>query len=307
MKNIIVVSCLALSLYASDDYTPLSQLSDNKKEEYNFVKKSDLEKPLETDIYKRESPKTNEIIEPLEEVEIKETKVDILQDVEKTQEVKRNTKIENKAFVKEYKNENILKDEVKYSDNSFSKDFSVTPKLSYLYATSIIKGEDIEKTHDLIPTVSFVFKEHTLKAEYYDISAKKDYLNILNANNFELNTKWLKIAYLYKFYNVNFGLAYNDFKIKGNYIENGKDKEEFPTIELHIKNIENHFLVEYGGFYGKNDNDISSAYQYYLNLGYRVFNNDDLIFNLGYIGTTVGYDGYKTRTNGPTLGISSTF
>ena len=46
------------------------------------------------------------------------------------------------SIVKEYKKENILKDEVKYSDNSFSKDFSLTPKLTYSYLKTDISATE---------------------------------------------------------------------------------------------------------------------------------------------------------------------
>ena len=41
MKKIIIFSCLALYLYAQDDYVPLSKLSKAKKIEYNFVDKKE--------------------------------------------------------------------------------------------------------------------------------------------------------------------------------------------------------------------------------------------------------------------------
>ena len=310
MKKIVSIPLFALSLFASSEYVPVSELSNDKKVEYNFVNKSSLNKQnnqIETNNYKNVVQESNEIIEPLEEVEIKETKVIVHENIKEKKEVIQNTKTVNKTLVKEYKKENILKDEVKYSDNSFSKDFSVTPEIFYMHVTSSIEGENIDKTHDIIPTIAFTYKKHTLKAEYYDISTKKDYITIFDANNFELDTKWLKIAYLYKIYNANIGLAYNNFRLKGNYIDNGKDKEEFATIELHLKNTQDYLQVEYGGFYGKNNNDIKDVYQYYLNLGYRILNNDDLIITLGYRGTTVEYDSYKTEMKGPTVGISSTF
>ena len=40
MKKIIIVSTLVLNLFASDDYLPLSNLSQEEKEEYNFVNKN---------------------------------------------------------------------------------------------------------------------------------------------------------------------------------------------------------------------------------------------------------------------------
>ena len=50
-KIIIVISTLVLSLF-SDDYIPLSNLSDKQKEEYNFINKNSIEK-IEEDSYKK--------------------------------------------------------------------------------------------------------------------------------------------------------------------------------------------------------------------------------------------------------------
>ena len=42
MKKIIIISSLVLSLFANDDYVPLSNLSNQQKEEYNFVNKNSV-------------------------------------------------------------------------------------------------------------------------------------------------------------------------------------------------------------------------------------------------------------------------
>ena len=301
MKKIVVIPFLTLSLFASGDYIPVSELSHSKKEEYNFVNKTNIKKQnsqVETNNYKSVSQESDEVIEPLEEVEIKETKPYVSENIKEKKEVKQNTKIENKTFVKEYKKENILKDEVKYSDNSFSKDFSVTPKLSYMHVTTSVDKLNINnKSHEIIPEFSLTYKnEHTIKADYF------------NVNGEDFDTNWYRVAYLYKFLNANIGLAFNSTTLKGIAIEDGKDNEKFATLELHLKNSQNQLQLEYGGFYGKNSGNIKSAYEYYLTLGYKIFNNDNLIINAGYKNRTVeDDDGYIIEYKGPTVGVSSTF
>lgn len=307
MKKIVVLPFLTLSLFASGDYIPVSELSHSKKEEYNFVNKTNINKQnsqVETNNYKSVSQESDELIEPLEEVEIKETKPNIIENIKEKKEVIPNTKVENKTFVKEYKKENILKDEVKYSDNSFSKDFSVTPKLSYMRLT-LSDEEEIGKTNILLPEIAFKYKNHILKTDYMGVDIKYIY------SYFDLNveTSWYRLAYLYNFYNANIGLAYNNYKVKASLLGvSGKDTDEFVTLEIHAKNKQNHIVAEYGGFYGKNDSDIENAYEYYLNLGYEVLNNDKLVFTLGYKNRTIEFDdGLELEYKGPTLGISSTF
>ena len=67
MKKIIIFSCLALFLYAQDDYVPLSKLSNAKKIEYNFVdKKEKVEKPKIGEYEPRKvEVKKYEVITPL--------------------------------------------------------------------------------------------------------------------------------------------------------------------------------------------------------------------------------------------------
>ena len=298
MKKTVVLPFLALSLLASDEYIPVSELSHSKKQEYNFINKTNINKAVETKTNTVVSQESDDVIEPLEKVEIKETKVNISENIKEKKEVIPNTKVENKTFVKEYKKENILKDEVKYSDNSFSKDFSVTPKLSYMHVTTSVDKLNINnKSHEIVPEFSLTYKnEHTIKADYFNV----------NDENFDTN--WYRIAYLYKFLNADIGFAFNSLTLKGAAIEDGKDNEKFPTLELHLKNSQNQLQVEYGGFYGKNSGNIKSAYEYYLTLGYKIFNNDNLIINAGYKNRTVeDDDGFEIEYKGPTVGISSTF
>ena len=302
MKKIIIVSSLVLHLFASDDYVPLSNLSDKQKEEYNFINKNSV-----LDIEK------NNNYEKIENIQ-KEEEIQTFQ--EEIEEVKKEPIVTDKEFVKEYKKQNILKDEKKESTSSFSKDFSVTPKISYMHVTTNVEDENIEKTHEVVPEILFTYKNHNLKFDYLGSNVKKSDLSDINIQNFELETKWYRFAYLYSLYNADIGIAYNYLKLDGQYFNitdnqlYKAENQKFPTIEAHLKNSEDNFLVEYGGFYGKNDSDVKNAYEYYLTLGYRVFNNDNLIINAGYKNRTVDLeddDNGKIEYKGPVIGISSTF
>jgi hypothetical protein len=318
MKKIVVIPLFALSLFASSEYVPVSELSDSKKEEYNFIKKSNLENPnkqVETKNYKNVVQENNEIIEPLEEVEIKETKVIA---PEKIKEVIQNTKVENKTLVKEYKNENILKDEVKYRDNTFSKDFSITPKLTYSYlktdisATERINAEDKESV--LIPEITVSYKNHNLKAEGFETKSYFDKV-LISGSDLETTVNWYKLYYMYSFNNVNFGIAYNKFNLDWkniNYNSTYNVEEDFISLELNMKNSNDILQVEYGLSYGKNSN-ISYSYEYYLNLGYKLLKNDSLILSAGYRNRTIENDfiekdkEYKAEFEGPTVSLTGTF
>ncbi|WP_121626466.1 hypothetical protein [Poseidonibacter antarcticus] len=273
MKKIMILSSLGLYLLASGDYVPLSQLPDNKKKEYNFVEKNKTTKEIGTENKKSIHYNNKEII-----------------------------KLENnEKILKEYKSKEIIKDELKYSENSFTKDFSITPKLTYMYITTDVKGYS-DKTHEIVPEVSFVYKDHTLKVDYFNVNANFD-------NEAKLDSKWYRLSYLYKYDNVNIGFAYNDLREKLLYLDiNKKGSAKFPTLELHLKNTLNNLVLEYGGFYGKDYNKIKHAYEYYLNLGYKIFDNDNLIFNIGYKNRTIeSDDDLKLEFKGPTIGISTTF
>ena len=74
MKKTIIFSCLALFLYAQDDYVPLSELSNAKKVEYNFVDKREKIETPRIEEYKttKVEEKEYENISEIKEVEFKE-------------------------------------------------------------------------------------------------------------------------------------------------------------------------------------------------------------------------------------------
>ena len=288
MKKIIIVFALVLNLFASDDYIPLSNLSQEQKEEYNFVNKNIIVETKEdnTNYAKKEEVKQKEeVLKPI-----------------------------NKELVKEYKKENILKDEKKLSSNVFDKEFFVSPKISYMQVYTTLEKEEVEKTDEIVPEILFTYKNHNLKFDYFGVDVEKSYLQKSDFTDFNSNMKWYRLAYLYSFYNANIGMAYNQLKMSGKpFWDNAKSEffqtdvnQKFPTIEAHLKNQQNQLVVQYGGFYGKN-NEIKDAYEYYLTLGYKIFNNDNLIFNAGYKNRTFLDEDMEITFKGPIIGISSTF
>ena len=303
MKKTIIFSCLAIFLYAQDDYVPLSELSNAKKLEYNFV---DKKKKIETP--KIEEYKTTKIEESeyetvtsLKEEEIKEQIIENDENIEKVEQLKEEKKIVNKEFVEDYKNDNILQD-VKKNKETNKKDFSITPKLSYFYVNTELTDSNnsiiSDKTSEVLPEISLLFRDHTIKAELLKSSAEdKD-------TNLKLDTSWYKISYLYEYSNVNIGLAYNQLKFKE--YTNGTDKEVFPSIEFHLENQDDRLIAQYGISLGSNNN-IDYAYEYYLNLGYKLIKNDGLILSAGYKNKTIEDDTTTIEYKGPTISISGNF
>ena len=299
MKKIIIVSTLVLNLFASDDYLPLSNLSQEQKEEYNFINKSNIteeKNSLEENNYKKIISKDIEL----------ETQTKI--------EEKKSENID-KDFVKEYKKENILKDERTVSSSSFDKDFSITPKVSYSYLNvdgyypHKVKPED--RKNVLIPELAIKYKNHILKYEELRVKTYFEKV-IIGGTDFDMKTSWQKLAYLYQYNeNMNFGLAYNVYKSDMNADYYGtiipfKERENFPSMELNFKNEENSLFAETGLSYGKN-HEIDYSYEYYLSLGYKIFDNDSLVFNAGYKNKTITIDDLKFKYEGPIIGVSSTF
>jgi hypothetical protein len=314
MKKTVIFCLLLSSLYASDDYTPISKISNDKKVEYNFMKNTN-QKPNKEEKFESVKSIANsnkkEEFQSIKSTEPIELKNGILQEV-KSDEIKETTPTVDKSFVKDYKKENILQDTKKYSQDGFSKDFSITPKITYTYLTTDLHSTErvrpIDRKNVLVPELSLRYKEHTLKAELLD--SKAHYTNVLIVDSdLETRIKWLKLYYLYNYQNVNLGLAYNNYKadfIIVDYNRNLKKREEFPSLELNAKNEENQLEINYGLSYGKST-DIDYAYEYYVNLGYKIFQNDVLNINAGYRNRTIDYDNVKYQYRGPTLSLSSTF
>ena len=314
MKKIVILSYLGVSLFAAGDYIPLSKLSDDEKVGYNFTDKKDIIKPVESKNYTSVSKKNNEIIQPVENNKIKEK----IKDVHKVEVSEPNTDLaEKENIIEEFKKENILQDVSKENKilKADNRDFSITPKISYSFLKSDIymveKVSVVEERGVLIPEVAISYKNHTLKAQR--MSAKAYFEGVLiDGGDLSTDSSWDKLSYLYKYQNVNVGLGYNVYKLKNDFIFNeydltinGKEKERFASLEVHFKNEENNIQAEYGGSYGKNDN-LDYAYEYYLDLGYKIF-KDSLIVSAGYKNRTIEIEDVRFQYKGPTLGLSSTF
>ena len=314
MKKIVILSYLGVSLFAAGDYIPLSKLSDDEKVGYNFTDKKDIVTPVESKNYTSVSKKNNEIIQPVENNKIKEK----IKDVNKVQVNEVNTDLaEKENIIEEFKKENILQDVSKENKilKADNRDFSITPKISYSFLKSDIYIADrvsvVEERGVIIPEVAISYKNHTLKAE--TMSSKAYFEGVLiEGGDLSTDSSWDKLSYLYKYQNVNVGLGYNVYKLKNDFIFNeydvtinGKEKERFASLEVHFKNEENNIQAEYGGSYGKNDN-LDYAYEYYLDLGYKIF-KDSLIVSAGYKNRTIEIEDVRFQYKGPTLGLSSTF
>jgi len=286
IRGLLLVS-MGMSLFASSDYMPLSKFSKEKKAEYNFIKVEN---------------NTDEKIQDIKPIS---------QDIINTEDI---NVVENKQIITEYKKENILNTDIKNNQDTFNKDFSITPRLTYSYmqVNGYHSGKVDLKDEDnvVIPEISIEYKNNIVKVEGF--STKTFYDNVIIGGE-DLYTKasLYKLSYLYKYQNAKFGLAYNRYKIKWNYLYSGfyfygDDKQDFPSAELHLNNADENLKIEYGLSYGRNS-DVKYAYEYYINLGYKIFKNDDLIIQAGYKNRTIDNDGSKFEFKGPTLTLSSTF
>lgn len=297
MKKLSLLTILSIALFANDDYIPLNNFTSEQKENYNFIKKKDIENDYV-------SPKASEYT-PVNEYK----KPVIVQENNQNEQILQKQNVAekkiDKKIINDYQKENILKDNKNKSTRVFGEDFSITPKVSYMNVRTNFEGTKLDTSHEVVPEISFKYKNHTVKADYFNSSAEGE--SPLYTFK-KLDTKWTRLAYLYGYYNANLGLAYNYVRSK---LPNSKLSESFATLELHFENSVDNLVVNYGGFYGKNDHYIKNAYEYYLTLGYRPFSNDNLTLSLGYKNRALevkeNNETYKLDFKGPIVGISSTF
>lgn len=297
MKKTIFIAFFTSSLLVANDYLPLSKIEDDKKLEYNFITLDN--KVIKTDEVNTKSTVSN-----------KENK--IVQEIPNTKKETIKKEIVLEKEVNDYKKDNILQNR-KINTSINSSDFTITPKVTYSYMTTdnYVSGKVavVDKKNVVMPELAVSYKKHTLKAETMSV---KTYFNsvIIGGNDLEMKNSWSKLSYLYKYQNVNLGLAYNLYKLKGNFIFNNvnyfvKDEQKFPSLELHVKNEEDKMEVNYGLSYGKNS-DIDYAYQYYLNLGYKIFNNN-LVLTAGYQNKTIEIGNIRFQHKGPAISLGGTF
>lgn len=295
MKKIFILSCLSLFMFANEDYVPLSNFSDDKKFEYNFINNTVIDaQNIKTDSTIQDEGYSS--IKTISEMEEKE--ITLVDEVKPIKEVKTN----NEEVLKDIKKESILKDVKKENKlvNTQDKDFKVATKLSYIYLNTELTNSNnsiiSDKTNEVLPEIYLMFGEHTIKAEILKSNAQQ------KDTNFELDTSWYKINYLYKYLNANVGLAYNEFKV----YSSDSNKEIFPTFEFHLENEEDKLIAQYGLSLGKNNN-VDYSYEYYLNLGYKVMKKNDLILSAGYKNKTIEDDSEMIEYKGPTLSLGGTF
>lgn len=303
MKKFFILSCLSLFMFANEDYVPLSSFSDNQKADYNFINNSIIDATdLKTDATDDGYESVKEVVEPMKtnKTVIEEDNKDI---------------IKKEEIVKEYKKDNILQDtkkETKISKQEQIKDFTVSPKIDFMYAQTDIGGTNGDMYSDkrvaVIPEISVSYKQHILKIESFNTKS-----NFIDANNFnsdlETKVKWHKLNYLYQYQNTKVGLAYNNYTADFNIVNTNtklQDKEEFPSLEVNFKNEDNKLLALYGGSLGKNNN-IDYSYEYYLNLGYKILKNDDLVLSAGYKNKTIEYSDLRYKYQGPMISLGGTF
>lgn len=303
MKKFFILSFLSLFMFANEDYVPLSSFSDNQKADYNFINNSIIDATdLKTDATDDGYESVKEVVEPIKtnKTVIEEDNKDI---------------IKKEEIVKEYKKDNILQDtkkETKISKQEQIKDFTVSPKIDFMYAQTDIGGTNGDMYSDkrvaVIPEISVSYKQHILKIESFNTKS-----NFIDADNFnsdlETKVKWHKLNYLYQYQNTNVGLAYNNYTADFNIVNTNtklQDKEEFPSLEVNFKNEDNKLLALYGGSLGKNNN-IDYSYEYYLNLGYKILKNDDLVLSAGYKNKTIEYSDLRYKYQGPMISLGGTF
>lgn len=310
MKKFFILSCLSLFMFANEDYVPLSSFSDNQKADYNFINNSIIDATdLKTDATDDGYESVKEVVEPMKtnKIVIEEDNKDI---------------IKKEEIVKEYKKDNILQDtkkdrEEKVTKKAENNDFSVSPKLTFTYLKSDVYGTDkisaVDEKTIFVPEIAFRYKNHILKADSMDVKAYYDKV-LISGSDLETKTTWQKLNYLYVYENTNFGLAYNKYELDWKVVRSGNiypDREEFPTLEFNMKNEDKNLLAEYGVSYGKNEH-IDYVYEYYVNLGYKILKNDNLVLSGGYKNKTLDYDkdlnfGYKFQYKGPTISLGGTF
>jgi hypothetical protein len=309
---------IGATLYANSDYIPFSKFSENEQIKHNFkklevnnnekieqvkqIKKVSIrnyKKASETNIIKK-----TEIRKPIK-TNINKIEKNIIQEKEV---------IQNKEIIKEYKNDNILRKELKYTEKPFSDNFSITPKLTYTFLRHDGDYPDKVGLKDeesiLIPEISLAYKNHILKAETMSTEGHFKRV-IIDGSDLDTKTSWHKLNYLYKYHNAKIGLSYNNYKTKWNAIVSGipvslNEKRTFASLEVHLKNEKDNLQVEYGASLGKSGN-VDIAYDYYVNLGYKIFKDDGLILSAGYRNRAIDFDSLKFEYNGPTISLSSRF
>lgn len=282
MKKLVLVAITPFICFAQmDDYLPLSEFSDDKKIEYNFVDNQEKKE------IKKVEPTVKEekiVLEP-----IKEYKEEIVQ-----------KPIKKEVEVIEVR-KSILNDEVKQEDilenkNSFSIDETlVEVKFEYSPIDIDIKssgGSLSETANAFSPIISFQNNNDKFSFEFFMTDKK-------------FETKVYKINYKRIFDKLKVGAGINRYEISANAL---KARENYLSIQgnyiSNISNIDNlWFDVE--GLIGTGNN--IDAFEYKFTLGYQNNEFSESSYILGYKGKEFKSDGVDLSYKGPFIGVKTIF
>ena len=161
------------------------------------------------------------------------------------------------------------------------------------YSSSL--GSSSDKSNSIEPSGFISFGDHKIEASYFKSENEFSSINT--------ETTWYKLSYKYNYENVNIGLGVNH--INFDRIVNEK-KEIFPSFEVDFKNSSGLMDLEYGASLGKNEN-IDYAYEYFINLNIKPYDNSNQSLVLGYKNRTIEENDEKIEFTGPFIGINTVF
>ena len=312
MKKAILFCILAIVLNASDDYIPLSKISDDKKLEYNFVtldntiiEAKDLDTKAITDDGYSSIPVVEEI--KYKAPEIKKTKENkqiinneikqkVLIEKIEPETIKQNVILKDEINISNIKKEQILVNTKDDETQSNSK-FKFSAQITYSPITTTISGSGISlsnKTNGFVPEIQLQKGNHKAVAEYFKVEN-----DFLGAN---VETTIYKLGYRYVYENANVG-------VDANYavFDDGTSDEEFyPSLEIDFSHNIDNIELSYGAGIGKNNN-IDYAYDYFFNAGIKPYALSEASLVAGYKNRTIKDNDSKLEFKGPYIGVKSSF
>lgn len=260
---------IGATLYANSDYVPFSKFTQSEQIEYNF-KKIEVNNTKNIEITKPIVPKVSE-------------------------KVKTNDVVKEKIL---HKNKNQVEKQKVVQKTIYNQDILYSARLTYSpltadYSSSL--GNTTDSSNSVEPSGSVSFNSHKIEANYFK-----------SENEFSFNkaeTTWYKLSYKYNYENVNIGIGANHVSIDRN---NNDIKETFPSLEIDFKNSSGLMELQYGASLGKNKN-IEYAYEYFINLNLKPYNDSNLALVLGYKNRTIEKDNEKIEFATPLIGINTVF
>lgn len=300
MVKILFIPLLVISLFANDEYLPLSEISKNKKIEYNFITNNKIENRYNdyksVDIMSKKKftnrkaykKITNERKKP----RVYKQKI-VKRDIEKKNLILQDTKNEM-----DYKND--------FATNINGKNISVIAQLTYESVSSKLDNKKFDSSNTYLPKLYVNINEHTIIGEYFKNS------NSINFNDIDVLIYTLGYRYnmqINKKFKISLGLDQEYLNL-----DNSNDKsdysEYFPNLAFDLDyNILDIFNLSYGNSIGANGGDIKYAYKYYLNIetSPNLFNNR-IAFMTGYKHRTIKFkETNKLELFGPYVGLKVFF